>query len=500
MQTFDHPKQAAQWLRAAGCVNLHSDSRHAAAGDGFLAWPGARHDGRQQVGESLERGVTAVLVEAEGLQQPWVHAWPANRVASMPSLKQQAGHVASAFYGHPSQQMRLVAVTGTNGKTTITWWLAQALSALGQPSGIAGTLGVGAVDRLRSTGLTTLQSVELHTALAQMQSQGLNACTLEASSIGLVEGRLNGAQFEVAIFTNLSQDHLDYHSDMASYWAAKKSLMFWPQLRHAVINIDDSHGAELATQWTGSAELWTTSVRSDARLSATDLEVTDHGMRCTINERLENGFDQVALSIHTAGTFNVSNALQVVAALRAMGLPLADIAPVFSQLKPVPGRLQGIHSDERGPWVFVDYAHTPDAVAQVLAALRPAAAARQGALWCVLGCGGNRDKSKRAPMATQAQAHADHVVLTSDNPRDDDPEAILQDMQPGLTRPADWIGIDRAQAIAYAIAHASTQDIVVIAGKGHENYQEIGGCKLPFSDADVALAAWQLRTATGGRV
>ncbi len=499
MHAFNRPQDAADWLRAQGCIDLHSDSRRARSGDGLMAWPGARHDPRDHIRSALNSGVKAALVEANGLKDDWAKDWKDLPVASMADLKHQSGPVASAFYSEPSQHISLVAVTGTNGKTTVTWWLAQALNALDQPCGIAGTLGVGPIDRLRTTGLTTLQSVELHSALADMRTGGLTACTLEASSIGIAEGRLNGTHIAVAIFTNLTQDHLDYHGDMANYWDAKKQLMHWPQLRHAVVNIDDAHGAELARDWSGSATLWTTSVEGDARLRASDITVTPQGTDFVVTERDAQQAHRAEMSIRAAGTFNVSNALQVLAALRALGVPLRKAVEAFSGLSSVPGRLQRIQQSDQGPWVLVDYAHTPDAVAQVLQALRPAVQSRGGQLWCVLGCGGNRDASKRAPMAAAAEAHAERVVLTSDNPRDEDPEAILLAMQEGLSRPPEWLGVDRAQAIAHAIAHAKDADVVVIAGKGHEDYQEVKGQRLPFNDADVAQAAWQLRMHTGGR-
>ena len=499
MHAFSRPQEAADWLRAQGCIALHSDSRHTRPGDGLIAWLGARHDARDHVASVLKSGAKAALVEADGLRDEWISNWRDLPVATLPDLKHQSGSVASAFYRAPSTQMSLVAVTGTNGKTTITWWLAQALNALAKPCGVAGTLGVGPINRLRTTGLTTLQSVELHGALADMRADGIVACTLEASSIGIVEGRLNAVDVEVAIFTNLTQDHLDYHGDMAHYWEAKKRLMHWPNLRHAVVNVDDAHGAELARTWSGSADLWTTSVGGDARLSARDVRVTAMGTRFVAVERNEGARDEAELNIRAAGTFNVSNALQALAALRALGVPLGDAVAAFSQLSSVPGRLQRIHQDDMGPWVLVDYAHTPDAVTQVLQALQPTVQSRGGKLWCVLGCGGNRDASKRAPMAAAAEAHADRVVLTSDNPRDEDPEAILAAMREGLTHPPEWIGVDRAQAIAHAVAQAAEADVIVIAGKGHEDYQEIQGKRLPFNDADVAQAAWQLRRHTGAR-
>lgn len=484
---------AAQWLRSRGCTHLHSDSRRVQVNDGFLAWPGAHFDGRSDVTAVIDRGAAAALVQEEGLPPEWVSSWSSDLVASLPELRQHAGAVADAFYGHPSQAIKLVAITGTNGKTSSAWWLAQALEAHGWPCGMIGTLGMGRLDQRHGQGLTTPPAVELHDALARMRDQGLRACALEASSIGIVEQRLQATHIQVAVFTNLSQDHLDYHSDMASYWAAKRQLFAWPGLQAAVVNIDDPHGWALSQQLPPTVALWSVGTRSEARLRAHDIRPSSQGTQWLVTEQ----GDAQTHVLHTpmVGHYNVLNVMGVIGSLRALGLSLSEAVHACQMLSAVPGRLQRVGQDNARALVLVDYAHTPDAVSQVLAALRPVAAQRGGQLWCVLGCGGDRDASKRAPMAASAEAGADQVVLTSDNPRSEDPQRILDAMLQGLTRAPHAVITDRALGIAHAIHAAAPQDVVLIAGKGHEDYQEIAGQRLPFSDHDVALAS--LHSLTG---
>ena len=497
--TLPNAQAAADWLHTRDCQHLRSDSRRVHGSDGFIAWSGAHVDARQFVITALDQGATAALVEAKNLNPDLAQHWPAEAVAALPDIKAHVGAIADAFYGHPSQDLAVIAITGTNGKTSSAWWLAQALQACGQACGMVGTLGVGPLDHLQSTGLTTPQAVELHDALAHMRDQGLHACAIEASSIGIVEQRLQGTHIRVAVFTNLSQDHLDYHGDMTQYWAAKQTLFAWSGLEAAVINIDDAHGEALVPTLPANLDTWTVGTHAQARLRASNIQAQAHGMRFTVHEQDEQHLVLTSLM----GDYNVSNLLGVLGSLRALGIPLAQAVAACQSLSPVPGRLQAVGSDVTQPLVLVDYAHTPDAVRQVLRTLRATADARGGQLWCVLGCGGDRDATKRGPMAAAAEAGADRVVLTSDNPRSEDPEAILEAMMSGLQHPAHAVCVDRAQAIAQSIAQAQTQDVVLIAGKGHEDYQEIKGQRLPFSDHDVALAALHQRAAlseTGGAV
>ena len=520
------PQQAADWLAArvplSAGAQLRTDSRAVQAGDGFIAWPGRVTDGRQHVPAALAAGAAACLVEAEGaegfafdsvidsvIDNAIDHVIDHARIAALPGLKAAAGAVADVFYGAPSSRLDVVATTGTNGKTSTAWWTAQALSALGRRCGVIGTLGVGEppragaggeTGRVAATGLTTPDAVTLHAALRGFVDQGFVACALEASSIGLLEHRLSAVRIAVALFTNLTRDHLDYHGSMAAYWDAKRTLFAWPGLRAAVVNVDDEHGAQLAADLKGRLDLWTVAMDGPARLQGRNLRHESGGLAFTVVE----GDEQMALHSSLVGAFNASNLLVVLGGLRALGVPLADAVRVAATLTPVPGRLQRVSmgdsdSDSSGDpgsdiEVVVDYAHTPDALAKVLQALQPLAGARGGRLWCVFGCGGNRDATKRPLMGAIAAAGADHVVLTSDNPRDEAPDLILAQILAGVIG-HDEIDVieDRRAAIAHALRSAQTGDVVLLAGKGHEDSQEIAGVKRPFSDLVEAQAALRVR-------
>jgi len=496
---------AVGWLRAGVTGTLRTDSRTVRSGDGFLAWPGQTTDGRRFVGAALNAGATRCLLDdaqldAEALDDP--------RVAAMPGLKASAGPIAAAWFDAPSLALQVIAVTGTNGKTSVAWWTAQALSALGRRCGVIGTLGVGeppragaAPEPLQATGLTTPDAVVLQSTLRRFADHGYAACAMEASSIGIVDHRLAGTRLAVAVFTNLTRDHLDFHGSMESYWAAKRALFGWPGLRAAVINLDDPAGAALAQELSrqSAPELWTYSIRGDARLAARDLRYVDGGLAFDV---VEAGH-RVSIRSALIGDYNASNLLAVLGALRALGIAAADAAAVLAHLSPVPGRLQRVGADvDAAPEVVVDYAHTPDALDKVLQALRPLAAARGGRLWCVFGCGGNRDATKRPLMGAIARRLADQVVLTSDNPRDESPTLILAQILAGLPDSSDAAVIeDRRAAIGHAIGRAAAADVVLVAGKGHETTQEVAGVKHPFSDAEVAQAALRARPAAarGGR-
>ncbi len=507
MKRLHSPQEAAQWLHAQVRGVLHTDSRRVGAGDGFIAWPGGVTDGRQFVASALKQGATACVVEQAGAES---FAWASNEaIASYDGLKAASGLIAAAYYEQPSQALDVVAITGTNGKTSTAWWLAHALQNLGKRCAVVGTLGVGEVDRLEVTGMTTPDPVLLQARLRDMADAGVHACAIEASSIGLAEHRLDGTQVRVAMFTNFTQDHLDYHGDMANYWQAKLALFNWSGLQAAVVNVDDAQGAALAAQLQarGGVSVWTVSCAVDV----TDVaHVADAAMGAQhivarhiqlgilgLNFDVVQGQEAHALHTHWVGHYNVSNVLGVIACLRAMGHSLADAVQACRALPAVPGRMQ--HMGEAGePLVVIDYAHTPDAVAQAVQALLPLAQLRGGALTCVLGCGGDRDAAKRPLMAAAAERYAQHVVLTSDNPRSEDPQIILNHMLAGLQH-ADraLVMADRAQAIAQTVLHARAQDVVLIAGKGHEDYQDIAGIKHPFSDVLHAREALAHRAKTG---
>ena len=490
IQILNNAAEAVAWLRSRVQGDLQTDSRKVKAGDAFVAWPGAATDGRAYVGKALEQGAAAVLVEAEGLQ---AFDLSGGRIAALKGLKAATGLIADQWFAHPSGELDVLAVTGTNGKTTTAWWLAHALSkvTLNARTGCAlvGTLGVGVPPALESTGMTTPDPVLLQRAFRSYADQGLAACAIEASSIGIVEHRLDGSKIRVALFTNFTQDHLDYHGSMDAYWQAKAQLFDWPGLPAAVVNIDDAHGARLWARLQGRAmDVWSVSIQGPARLQAKDIGLGDEGLSFTV---LEAGHS-LRMNTRLVGQYNVSNLLGVLATLRCLGLTLEQAVQACADLEPVPGRMQQIVKPGL-PLVAVDYAHTPDALEKALRALQPAARQRQGKLWCVFGCGGDRDNSKRPLMGQAAQANADGVFVTSDNPRSEVPESIIDQILAGMqVGEALHVQADRAAAIAQAIARADARDVVLIAGKGHEDYQETKGVRHPFSDmaeAHKALAA-----------
>ena len=505
LSRFDDADAAAQWLRARVTGTLRSDSRLVRPGDAFMAWPGAAHDARRFVAGALQSGAAACLVACEGVE---AFGFDDERIAAVPGLKAAAGVVADRFFGSPSRALDLVAATGTNGKTSTSWWTAQALTALQRRCGLVGTLGIGEppragtqeAARIEFTGLTTPDPVSFHAGLRRFVDEGFKACALEASSIGLVEQRLAGARITVALFTNFTRDHLDFHGSMEAYWAAKRMLFDWPGLRAAVINVDDEQGAALARELAGSGlDLWTYSTcptRGPARLRAQDLRYEAGGLAF---ELVEDGQGApLPVRSRLIGDYNASNLLAVLGGLRALGVPAREAAEVVPLLTPVPGRMQQVRLGlgEGDPEVVVDYAHTPDALEKALMALRPLAAARGGRLCCVFGCGGDRDATKRPLMGAIAQQLADDVVLTSDNPRSESPRAILAQIEAGLPQGARAKLIeDRREAILEAVRSAAPADVLLIAGKGHEDYQDIGGRKLPFSDIDEALNALWTRKA-----
>ncbi len=517
MQVIAKPQAVADWLRERSVRELQCDSRRLHAGDGFVAWPGAATDGRRYVAGALDAGAVAALVEHDGVE-PYAFD-DDERVVAVPGLKLSAGAIASAFHGAPSAELDMVAITGTNGKTSTAWWMAQLLSACQKPCAVVGTLGIGrppAPDgtpaTLVPTGLTTPDPVMLQTELRRFVDAGVKACAIEASSIGLVEGRLNATQLRVAVFTNFTQDHLDFHGSMEAYWAAKAALFDWPGLAGAVVNIDDVRGVGLAaTLAARGLALWTVAIESTdpnarprlakARLFAEDLVFTDSGMAFQVGERDAQGrtVGQHALSLPLVGRYNVSNLLCVLAAARALNVPLADAVAACAALTPVPGRMEQAAASVAGlPLVLVDYAHTSDALDKALQALQPLAHKRGGALWIVVGCGGDRDARKRPMMAAAAERGAQRAVFTSDNPRGEDPLVILRQMVAGLSSPdAVLVEPDRARAIALAVARADARDVVLIAGKGHEDYQDAMGVKTPFSDLVQARQALARRAGNG---
>ena len=496
MLELDSPPAVVDWLRSRVRGELQVDSRLTASGDGFIAWPGAVTDGRKHVQDALARGVAACLVERKGVE---AFDFSSDAIACVDGLKAAAGPIAAGWYGEPSHRLDLLAVTGTNGKTSTACWLAQALSRLPPAqrrlTGVVGTLGIGlpsAPGNISATEavLTTPDPVTLQRWFRRLADDGAVACAIEASSIGLAEHRLDGSRIRVAIFTNFSRDHLDYHHSMPAYWKAKARLFDWPGLKAAVINVDDEQGHNLACGLQHSTlDVWTVSCERPARLQARAEEPHGTELRFAVTE----GPESHVVSAPLIGAFNISNLVGVIGAMRALGVPLALAAQACERLDQVAGRMQRLGKPGQ-PLAVVDYAHTPDALEKVLVALRPLARQRGGLLWCVFGCGGDRDRSKRAPMAAAAQQSADKIVVTSDNPRSESADSIISQVIQGFDGSARLtVQPDRARAISETIARAAVADVVCIAGKGHETYQEIAGVKHPFSDSAQATAALDRR-------
>ncbi len=489
-------------LRQAGVVprGIAADSRKVGAGDVFAAWPGARADGRRHVADAVGRGACAVLWDdADGfrLDEPGVPA------LAVSGLRELAGHLAHEIHGRPSEALWMAGVTGTNGKTTVSQWLARAQAALGVRCGVIGTLGCGFPGELVEGLHTTPDAIEVHGHLAAFRAAGAEAAAMEVSSIGLDQGRVNGVCFDVAIYTNLSRDHLDYHGTMEAYAAAKARLFELPGIGAAVINLDDAFGLTLARRQVarGMTVIGYTRVPTNATAVP--------GARVLIADRLQPGPGGLRfalewdgrrheLQVRMVAPFNVSNLLAVAGALLARGVAAQEVVAAVARLTPPEGRMQ-LLGGVGEPLVVIDYAHSPDALAKVLEAVRDTAANRGGRVICVFGCGGDRDAGKRPLMGEVVSQLADRVVITSDNPRSEDPLRIIEAIAAGARADVDRV-VDRAQAIALAVTEATADDVVVLAGKGHEPYQEVLGQRIPFSDleqARIALRAWNRKQGVG---
>jgi UDP-N-acetylmuramyl-tripeptide synthetase len=456
---------------------LTSDSREAKPGVAFAAFPGEARDGRDFIPDAIGRGTPAVLWQSDGYT--WRPDWRVPN-AGVPQLKSAIGPIASHVYGRPSHQLRMVGVTGTNGKTSCSNWVAQAFNQLGRRAAVIGTLGNGMIGHMQAATHTTPDAIRLQRLLAEFLAQGAECVAMEASSHGLQQERVNGTAFDVALFTNLSRDHLDYHGDMVAYGAAKARLFAMPGLKHAVVNIDDEYGALLADSLAAMPLRLTTYGIGRGSLQAEHVQLSAEGIRAEIRY----GAERRILATPVLGNFNVSNLLGVIGVLIASDVPFGDAVNAAARLRPVAGRLQQLGGGTQ-PTIAIDYAHTPDALEKALATLRPVVA-QGGRLVCVFGCGGDRDRGKRPLMGAIATRLADLTIVTSDNPRGETPSDIIADIVGGIEGGNFEVSEEREQAIRYAIGLAGAGDVVLIAGKGHEDYQEIHGVRQPFSDLDVA--------------
>ncbi len=453
---------------------ITADSRHVHAGDLFVAYPGEIADGRKYIGQAVERGASAVIWEQNG--GDWDADWD---IPNLPvsGLRDKVSAMAGDFYGQPSQRLWMIGVTGTNGKTSCSQWLAQCLDLLGNKCAILGTFGNGFSNALSEAINTTPDPIVLQGLLADFLRQQADAVAMEVSSHGLAQGRVNGLKFDVAVLTNLSRDHLDYHGNMEAYADTKAQLFDWPSLKCAVLNADDEFGERTALRLHRQGKKVLTYGLNGGAVSCTALHFTENGIAMEIM----TPWGGAETSVPVVGRFNAANVLAVLATLLASDIPLHKAVDTLQHIRPVPGRMQQLGGGNQ-PLVVVDYAHTPDALTKVLSSLREQT---KGRLICVFGCGGNRDKGKRPLMGEVVSSLADVAVVTSDNPRHEQPQQIIDEIIAGMSGNY-LIEQDRAAAIAHAIRHAVAGDTVLLAGKGHETYQQIGDQKLPFSDLEVA--------------
>ncbi len=474
---------------ACSVSGLSLDSRHLRPGDLFLACAGHQVHGVYFASQAIARGAAAVLVEEHPAIEQEITKLQAEGkvpVVVLPELSKRAGIIAERFYDHPSTALTVVGITGTNGKTSCSQFLAQALSEE-HPCGVIGTIGNGLFGKLETASHTTPDAVSLHGLFKRFLEQGAASAVMEVSSHGLVQGRVAAVAFDVAVFTNLSRDHLDYHGDMQSYSAAKKILFQMPGLKHAVINADDAYGRQLINDLSATLHTVSYGIDGDAMVKAGNVEFSPQGIAFDVSTPWGDGRLTTAL----LGRFNISNLLAVLATLLVLEVPLPEALQRLQRLTTVPGRMERVQYAGAGPVVVVDYAHTPDAVEKALSSLRehfknPQA---QHRIFCVFGCGGDRDKGKRPAMGAIAEDNADVVIVTNDNPRTEEPGRIVDDILQGITDgAAAQVILDRRQAIRRALEQAEENDAVIILGKGHEQYQIIGTDKLAYP-GDCAVAA-----------
>ena len=492
---------------ANSSAKVSADSRQIHSGDIFFAYPvghgNVLRDGRPFIEAALDSGAAAVIFDPADSGAQYIDH---SQCIAINNLAAIAGDLCAKWYDYPSRQLKMIGVTGTNGKTSITQWLAQALDEPNHRTAVLGTLGTGFPGALVQTGYTTPDAPKLQTQLKELLDAGAKQVAMEVSSHALDQDRVTGTQFNCAVFTNLTQDHLDYHSSMADYAEAKAKLFQQAGLEHAVINLDDAFGRELVAKLLskGDIKVWVYTLRQESlkgfekfgdrlqRIYAKDSVLNGIGYDSLFTHE---GIGANTLHIPLLGDFNLSNALAVWTVLLTQGYTCDEASKRVSHLRPVIGRMEliqlGKHPKSDGLMVIVDYAHTPDALEKTLLAIKPIEEQRDGKIWCVFGCGGDRDIGKRPQMGAAAQKYADQIIITSDNPRSEDPQAIIDMIRRGTSQEAANVQtiVDRAAAIMAAVRHASERDIVLVAGKGHETTQEINGKKFDFSDQEHILLA-----------
>ena len=463
---------------------LKLDSRQVVPGDLFFALQGIQDNGLRYIESAAARGAVAILVESDLLTSLPPCSAP---LIGVSDLKRKVSDIAGHFYHHPSQQMEVIGVTGTNGKTSCCQFIAAAMDHLGIRCGVIGTLGYGSVDALRSTSHTTPDAITLQQLLAQLSREDFKAVALEVSSHGMDQGRVDAVRFDTAIFTNLTRDHLDYHGDMQSYGESKRKFFCLPGIRHAIINVDDAYGRELVNQLPEKLTLYSYGISSsDADIRVKSVQFDHKGLTAAVSSPWGEGI----ISSSLMGRFNLANLLAVFSVLCVQGIPIERVLEAITAIKTAPGRMERFGGGGL-PTVVVDYAHTPDALDVTLTTLRELSS---GKLWCVFGCGGDRDQGKRPVMGEVAERLSDELVLTNDNPRGEDPERIVHDIKSGMRNPGRArVELDRAQAIRSAINQAFETDLVLVAGKGHEQWQEVKGARVAFDDAEQVKQALNMK-------
>ncbi len=459
-------------------IGLTANSRTVQPGYLFAAFPGINKDARDYIADAIAKGAVAVVSEAQDFKGIQSESVP---IVALPNLREKIGDLAAAFYDYPAHGMTITGFTGTNGKTSCSQFLAKALQLNQIKCGVIGTLGSGFPGELNESVHTTPDSISIQQQLFAMRQQGARAISMEVSSHGLQQRRINGVDFDIAVFTNLTRDHLDYHSDMEHYAAAKRRLFMCPKLKHAVINVDDNFGRILLNELSSKLNVIGYSINGAEinvpMVTAEDIKLNQEGFTAKVITPWGKG----VLKSRLLGRFNISNLLAVLTVLNLMEVPLQSALASLAKLTTIPGRMQAFGGGDK-LIVVVDFAHTPDALRQVLMVLREHC---HGTLWCVFGCGGDRDRGKRPQMGKVAEQFSDRVIITNDNPRCEDSQQIVNDIVKGLSCPRTVeIEYNRRVAIADAVNNAKIEDVVLIAGKGHEPYQIIGEQKIPYSDIE----------------